>query len=224
MNNNAPEDKHVKPERMSDFFTARLEGYEEHMLTEVGKEAYKKLAGLVPGNTAKILDLGCGTGLELDEIFKRLPFVSVVGIDLTQAMLDELKKKHPDKNIKLICADYFNVDLGKNTFDAAISFETMHHFLRDEKVGLYKKIHKALKSNGVYIECDYMVTEQSVEDELYAESVRLRREMNIPDGEFYHIDIPYTVDNQIAMFKQAGFSSANSVFRIENTTIIVAQK
>ena len=123
MNNHEPEVRHAKLERMSDFFTARLNGYEEHMLTDEGKEAYKKLAELVPGNTEKILDLGCGTGLELDEIFKRLPSVSVVGIDLTQAMLDKLKQKYPDKNIKLIYANFFDVDLGVNTFDTAISFQ-----------------------------------------------------------------------------------------------------
>jgi len=209
---------------MSDFFTAHIDGYEEHMLTEDGKEAYKKLAELIPSNAVKILDLGCGTGLELAEIFKRLPSVSVVGIDLTQAMLDKLKQKYHDKNIELICGNFFDIDLGENTFDAAISFQTMHHFSHVEKVGLYTKIRKALKSNGAYIECDYMVTEQSVEDELYAENARLRFEMNIPRGEFYHFDTPCTVDNQIAMFMQAGFSSAESVFRMENTTIIIAQK
>ena len=48
-----------------------------------------------------------------------------------------------------------------------------------EKAGLYTKIHKALRSKGMYIECDYMVTDQSVEDKLFAENARLRREMNI---------------------------------------------
>lgn len=224
MNNHTPEVRHVKLERMSDFFAARLDGYEEHMLTESGKKAYKKLAELVPSNTSRILDLGCGTGLGLDEIFKRLPSVSVVGIDITQVMLDKLKQKHPDKNIKLICGNFFDVDPGENTFDTAISFQSMHHFSHVEKVGLYTKIRKALKSNGAYIECDYMVTEQSVEDELYAENARLRLEMNIPQDELYHFDTPCTVDNQIAMFKQAGFSSADPVFRRENTTIIVAEK
>lgn len=224
MQDHAPEARHVKLERMTDFFTARLDGYEEHMLSEDGKAGYKKLAELVPGNTARILDLGCGTGLELDEIFKWLPSVSVVGIDLTQAMLDKLKQKHTGKNIELICGNYFDVDLGENTFDTAISFQAMHHYSQAEKVGLYTKIRKALKPNGAYIEGDYMVTEQSVEDELCAENARLRLEMNIPQGGIFHFDIPFTVDNQIAMFRQAGFSSADLVFRMENTTIIVAQK
>lgn len=222
----APTIKKPSLEKMSDFFTARVDGYDEHMLNNVGgcKEGYIKMAELVPDSTEKILDLGCGTGLELDEIFKRLPNVSVVGIDLTRAMLDKLRQKHFDKNIKLICGNYFDVDLGDNTFDVAISFQTMHHFSHAEKEGLYTKIHKALSSKGVYIECDYMVTEQSVEDELFAESARLRREMNIPDGELYHFDTPCTIDNQIAMLKKAGFLSVKMVWRVENTTIIVAKK
>lgn len=213
-------------EKMSDFFAARVEGYEEHMLNNVEgcKEGYVKMAELVPDDTQSILDLGCGTGLELDEIFKKLPNVSVVGIDLTQAMLDKLKQKHFDKNIKLICGSYFDVPLGENMFDVAISFQTMHHFSHAEKTGLYAKIHKALNSKGMYIECDYMVTEQSVEDELFALNAKLRRERNIPEGEFYHFDTPCTIDNQIAMLKKAGFSSAEMVWRMENTTMIVAKK
>jgi hypothetical protein len=46
----------------------------------------------------------------------------------------------------------------------------------------------------------------------------------MPDGEFYHFDIPFTVDHQIEMFKQAGFSLTKMVFRIGNNTIIVAKK
>lgn len=213
-----------KLEKMSEFFTARIDGYEEHMLKDGGRGVYIKLAELIPGNTKIILDLGCGTGLELDEIFKRLPDVSVVGIDLTQIMLDKLKQKHPDNNISLICGSYFDNDLGESIFDIAVSCQTMHHFSRDEKVGLYRKIREALTSNGVYIEVDYMVTEQSIEDKLHAENTRLLRKLNIPQGEFYHCDIPFTVDNQIRMFKQAGFESAEMVYRMENSTIIIAKK
>ena len=59
----------AKLEKMSDFFEARIDGYEAHMLNDIKglKEGYRKLAELIPVNTAKILDLGCGTGLELDD-------------------------------------------------------------------------------------------------------------------------------------------------------------
>lgn len=212
-------------EKMSDFFAARVDGYDEHMLNDVTGcgEGYKKMAELIPDKTETILDLGCGTGLELDEIFRRFPDVSVTGIDLTQAMLDRLEQKYHGRNIRLICGDYFKVDFGVNAYDAAVSFQTMHHFAPDVKAKLYGKIRKALKPGGVYIECDYMVEDQSEEDKLFAEYARLRREMNIPDGEYYHFDTPGTIDNQIVMLKKAGFLSAVMVWRVENTTIIVAK-
>ncbi len=214
----------TKLEKMSEFFVARLDTYEKHMLEICGQEAYQTFADLVPTNTNKILDLGCGTGLELDEIFKRFPGVSVVGIDLTQPMLDILIQKHASKNIKLICDNFLNVDLGENIFDAAVSFQSMHHFLHDEKVGLYKKICKALTPDGVYIESDYMLNDQATEDESYAENSRLRGEANIHQGELYHIDMPCTVANQISMLKQSGFSSAELKYRKGNAAIILAKK
>lgn len=220
------ESKMTNLEPMADFFTARLDGYDEHMLNDVEgcREGYLTMAELVPEGTESLLDLGCGTGLELDEIFRRLPDVPVTGIDLTQAMLDRLKEKHPHKSLNLICGDYFGVALGEGEYDCAVSFQTMHHFSREKKTELYRKICKALKSCGVYIECDYMVEAQQEEDFWFTENERIRKEQNIPLDEFFHYDTPCTVDNQIKMLKMAGFSQAEKVFRIENTTIIVAKK
>ncbi len=213
-------------ERMSDFFAARVEGYDEHMLTEVEgcREGYIKMAQMIPENCRKLLDLGCGTGLELDEIFKRLPDISVTGIDLTQSMLDQLMKKHPDKDIKLICGSYFDEDLGNEEYDCAVSFQTMHHFSHELKETLYRRIRNALKDGGLYIECDYMVENQADEDYYFSECRRIRKELNLPENEFYHYDTPCTISNQIAILKKAGFSSAEMIFRIENTTIILAYK
>lgn len=56
-------------EEMNDFFTKRLDDYEEHM--SVWKKSYHIFAETLPLECRKILDLGCGTGLELDEIWKK---------------------------------------------------------------------------------------------------------------------------------------------------------
>lgn len=213
-------------EKMSDFFAARVETYDEHMLNEVEgcKEAYDKMGELVPEKTKNLLDLGCGTGLELDEIFKTHPDIHVTGIDLTQAMLDKLLEKHPDKKMHLICASYFDVPLGTEAFDCAVSFQTMHHFSHEAKMGLYAKICHSLKSGAVYIECDYMVESQEEEAFWYGENARIRKELGLSEVEFYHYDTPCTIDNQMEMLKTAGFSRVEKVFRIENTTILIAYK
>ena len=213
-------------EKMDDFFTARVNGYDEHMLTDVYgcSQAYRQMARLIPRSCRVLLDLGCGTGLELDEIWKRRPNIAVVGIDLTQAMLDKLKEKHPDKQTTLICGDYFTEDLGERRFDSAISFQTMHHFSHERKTELYRKIHRCLKDGGVYIECDYMVERQEEEDSHFAENARIREELKIPPDAFYHFDTPCTVINQVNMLRTAGFAFVDEVFRLGNTTILVAGK
>ena len=213
-------------EKMDSFFEIRVEEYDEHMLCEVEgcKEGYIKMAQLIPDGTQSLLDLGCGTGLELDEIFKIHPLIHVTGIDLTEAMLCKLKQKHPDKNLKLICDDYFKEDFGKESFDCAISFQSLHHFTQEKKIGLYEKIHSALKEKGVYIECDYMVLTQQEEDLYFSENERKRKEQGISDDIFCHYDTPCTIENQIKLLKKAGFKTVKQVFRIENTTMLIAEK
>lgn len=211
---------------MGGFFAKRAETYDEHMLSGVEgcSEGYRQMARLLPDSAECLLDLGCGTGLELGEIFKTKPNLRVTGIDLAGPMLDRLRRKYPDKNLTLLEADYLSADFGEETFDAAVSFETMHHFSHAEKIGLYEKIRRALRPGGRYIESDYMVTDQKEEDFLYAENARLRREQNIPEGALYHFDTPCTVDNQLAMLRKAGFEKVEAVWREGNTTIVVAQR
>jgi tRNA (cmo5U34)-methyltransferase len=213
-------------EKMSDFFTQRVDGYDNHMINNVVgcKEGYTKMAELLPRTAFNLLDLGCGTGLELDEIFKTHPNIKVTGVDLTKAMLDVLKQKHPNKDLTLIHASYFDYDFGIERFDAIISFQTMHHYSHEQKIKLYSRAYSALKPGGKYIECDYMVIEQKDEDFYFKENERIRKEQNIPDGEFYHYDTPCTIDNQLKMLRIAKFEKVEMVWRKENTTIVVADK
>ena len=69
-------------EKMDDFFAARLDGYDEHMLNDVVgcKEGYSIVAAHSPSGTKNLLDLGCGTGLELEPIFARFPALSVAAV------------------------------------------------------------------------------------------------------------------------------------------------
>ena len=212
-------------ETMRDFFTARVQGYDAHMLAEVEgcREAYAVMAGLVPPACRDLLDLGCGTGLELDAIFARCPDVHVTGIDLTPAMLDRLRAKHPDKAMRLICGDYLAADLGRGLYDCAVSFQTMPHFTHEAKTVLYRRIRAALRTGGAYLECDYMVETQAEEDLHFAEYDRLRRAAGLPADVLCHYDTPCTVANQRAMLLAAGFTAVREVFRKGHTTLLVAK-
>ena len=135
-----------------------------------------------------------------------------------------IPNKYPDKHVKLICASYFDCDFGSEQYDCVISFETLHHFTHEQKTALYERLVKTLKHGGRYVEGDYMVETQEREDELFAQKAAYQAAQNIKDGDIYHFDTPCTVDNQIKMFLQAGFSIAEKVWRNGNTTIIVGYK
>ncbi|MDR2514651.1 MAG: hypothetical protein LBD02_05495 [Christensenellaceae bacterium] len=72
-------------EKMEEFFIRRLDGYDGHMLQAVedAAEGYKVLAGQLPEGAQTLLDLGWGTGLELEEPFARAPELDVIGIRFT---------------------------------------------------------------------------------------------------------------------------------------------
>ena len=106
-------------EKMSDFFEARLDGYDAHMMTNIASAAefYPFTAGVLPtAGNCQILDLGCGTGLELAYYLAENPSARITGIDLSKGMLDALREKFHDKKIDLICGSYFDVPLGEGCF------------------------------------------------------------------------------------------------------------
>ena len=197
-------------EKMSDFFEARLVGYDEHMMTNIesANEFYPFTARQLPiAENSCILDLGCGTGLELQEYYKLNSSAKITGIDLSQGMLNELKRKFADKEITLILGSYFDVPFGENVFDAAVSVESLHHFTKEEKIGLYSKLHSAIKDNGYFILTDYFSLSDDEEQMNRQNLITLKALQGITDDEFYHYDTPLTVKHESEALFEAGFAS-----------------
>ncbi len=196
-------------EEMASFFENRLVGYDAHMLADIAgaSEFYPFTAAQLPvGTDCAILDLGCGTGLELEEYFALNPSASVTGIDLSKGMLSELKKKFPNKSLRLICDSYFDAPFGVHCFDAAVSVESLHHFEAERKLSLYKKLFHALKAGGYFILTDYFAESDSLEQAYFADLQRLKQEQKIDGAQFYHYDTPLTVAHEMEILKAAGFS------------------
>lgn len=196
-------------EKMDEFFNNRIDGYEKHQLNSIkdAKIFYPFSASCLPiKKNATILDLGCGTGLELDYYFKLNPNAKVTGIDLASGMLEVFKNKFVDKDINIINASYFDVPLGNEEYDACISVESLHHFSKEKKYELYKKVYKALKNGGYFILTDYFAKDEKEETFFQEELIRLKKEEGINDDEFYHYDTPLTIEHEIEALNKAGFS------------------
>jgi tRNA (cmo5U34)-methyltransferase len=122
-------------------------------------------------------------------------------------MLAELERKLADKDLKLIHGSYFDVPLGENVFDAAVSVESLHHFTKEEKIPLYAKLRAALKENGYFILTDYFALSDD-EEKKHRQTLRaLKAEQGIADNELYHYDTPLTVQHEIEALAEAGFAS-----------------
>ena len=139
-------------------------------------------------------------------------------------MLAELKRKFADKDIALICGSYFDVPLGENVFDAAVSVESLHHFTKAEKIPLYAKLRIALKENGYFILTDYFSSSDD-EEKMHRQTLNaLKAEQGIADNEFYHYDTPLTVQHEIEALTEAGFASVEVLNHWEATYTIKAVK
>lgn len=197
-------------EKMNEFFENRIAGYDEHMLNNIAsaKEFYPYTANQLPQKAdCHILDLGCGTGLEMEYYFPLNPSAEITGIDLSAGMLEALKLKLPDKKINLICGSYFGVPFGAELFDGAVSAESLHHFTKEEKIPLYEKLCRALKPDAYFILTDYFSLSDEEELTHRQNLSALKAEQGITDNELYHYDTPLTLKHETEALLEAGFSS-----------------
>jgi tRNA (cmo5U34)-methyltransferase len=212
-------------EKMDAFFNARAISYDDHMLKDLGlDEFYGEIAGLFADlkDTDSLLDLGCGTGLELERLFKKCPGLHVKGIDVSEAMLSVLQAKYPGKNLHLVCGSYFDAAFGEDAYTFVLSTYSLHHFTKDQKLTLYKKIYSALKPAGMFVLGDYTVKTQEEEAFYLSESLRLSGE-SMPGGS-YHYDTPFTKETEKGLLEGAGFHNIRIIKQWDSTTIFAAVK
>ena len=214
----------IRLEKMDDFFAARVGGYDEHMRANIegASKFYAYTASLLPAaEGSRVLDLGCGTGLELEAYFSLNPRARVTGIDLSEAMLDALKAKFPEKDLTLIRASYFDEPFGENLYDAAVSVESLHHFTAERKALLYGKLHAALKAECPFILTDYFAESEALEEEYFRNLAALKIEQGLSDGEFYHYDTPLLAEHEMDILRRSGFRDVRIVKKWSESTCTV---
>jgi tRNA (cmo5U34)-methyltransferase len=206
-------DEVEETEPMAEFFNTRAVGYDAYIQDYVfeGKlfsEFYEALSAPIPETPEplQILDLGCGTGLELEALFARAPNALITGVDVAGHMLDLLRERYAARmsQITLVQDSYLTMDLGTQSFDYVISAMANHHLLHGPKRQLYERVHAALRPGGKFIEGD-SVTLAEAESEFLAEYDQ--ETVAVPPAEdgHYHIDVPLSMDSQKMLLLEAGF-------------------
>jgi len=205
------------PEPMASFFNTRAPSYDQVHTSHIsgGLASKDLIARYLPEGALTILDLGCGTGLELPAIFARFPGARVVGIDLAEDMLALLRERCAGYDVRTLCMSYFDYDFPANTYDAVVSVMSLHHFAPSQKLGLYSRVRSTLKPGGVFLNCDYFIS-NPLRVRLNFLCLRFMRQ----EPGAVHFDTPLTARREMNILRQAGFEDVRMLWRQDNTKLI----
>jgi SAM-dependent methyltransferase len=109
-------------------------------------------AGAIPSRTRTIVDLGIGTGALAARCLSSAPAARVIGIDVDPAIVALAAKRLRDR-ATLTTGSFLRAGLPR--CDAAVASFSLHHVrTRAAKAALYRRIHAALRSRGLFISVD----------------------------------------------------------------------
>ncbi len=174
-----------------------------------------------------ILDLGIGTGLVEEMLFKRIPQAQLVGVDASFAMLELAHKRlqpYASQYTTLI-HDFTNIatlQLPPRDYQIIFSVQTLHHLTDEQMLVAYQFIYNTLEAGGLFILLDRIAVEQgslySVYQSLWA------RQDAVSESQVYSWegatfddhqrivaergDLPMGLDRHLQLLKQAGFEAA----------------
>jgi tRNA (cmo5U34)-methyltransferase len=199
-------------------------------------EIFATTLELIPFDRDKaidVLDLGAGTGLFSEHVFKNYPRAKFSLCDLAPKMLDvarERFRKHPEQFDYLV-QDYRELD-SENRYDLVISSLSIHHLEDEEKRQLFKQIHRALKQTGVFINVDQVKGPTPEMQKLYWENwLEMVREKGAAEDQIQasiqrrrEYDKDATLTDQLGWLSEAGFVTVDCVYKNYFIGVFSAEK
>jgi len=216
------------PVEMGRFFDEKASTYDDHQKETIPYflDRHRAVASAVEETSRelRILDLGCGTGVELEIIFSRAPNALITCIDISGGMLEELRRKYTDSlgQIEVIQGSFLDMPFIERHYEYVVSVLAMHHLTYEQKLNLYARVRKALLPGGMYIEGDYYLPSEEEQQRLAWYQKLLKTGVISPDTQ-YHIDIPFSVSRQRQVLLEAGFSELELLFEGENKAVLSAR-
>ena len=143
------------------LFDKFAEQYADLTFQNILQYELNNFISLLPKN-ARILDVGCGSGKDV-QYFMDYGF-QAVGIDASENMIKEAKKKVADGDFKIM--NLLSLDFPKESFDAAWVLDTVSFIDKVDMPKFLSSIYDVLKSNAViFISARQGVGETEIEYE-----------------------------------------------------------
>ncbi len=120
-------------------------------LSEWGKDTtWNEIQMFFASKTGKVLDLACGTGINILDIKKINPKIDIYGCDISQSLINICIKSGLDQN-KLICSDGTKIKFEENYFDYSYSIGSLEHFTEDGLDEMISKLHFITKNHSIHM-------------------------------------------------------------------------
>ncbi|MFW8602437.1 class I SAM-dependent methyltransferase [Desulfobacterota bacterium M19] len=178
---------------------------------------------------AKILDLGCGDALFVQELLKNYSPSHITLVDGSNEMLQAAKKRLGGNEkfsfIKASFQDLLKGEILNENFDFVYSSLAIHHLPLEEKKELYSYIFKQLSPSGCFVHYD-VVSPSSEKIEKYYLSLwkqwikghpnkeQAEKLLDIPEQYKANSDnIPDTLSSQLRILKEIGLKNVSCHFK-----------
>jgi ubiquinone/menaquinone biosynthesis C-methylase UbiE len=110
-------------DKIAEYWSKNVPGWDRINYTSRINEPYISPLLEEMNSTKKILEVGCGLGIDTYWLYKY--YNNITAVDLSQSNVDRVKKIVP--NGKILCADAENLPFVDNSFDIYYSFGVLHH-------------------------------------------------------------------------------------------------
>jgi SAM-dependent methyltransferase len=101
--------------------------YDERWSAYITSSTQETVRRLSLGAGDRLLDVGCGTGVLLEQVVERWPTVRAVGTDLSGEMLAVARGRLGGR-IPLVRADVSHLAFDTHSFDVAVSSSSLHYW------------------------------------------------------------------------------------------------
>ncbi|SFV64677.1 tRNA (uridine-5-oxyacetic acid methyl ester) 34 synthase [hydrothermal vent metagenome] len=181
----------------------------------------------------KVLDLGSSTAKFLLDLNSQMTTsMKLKGIDNSNAMLERANQKCQafGANIELSYANMLDYEYRDE--DIVVANYTLQFIRPIDRVKLIKKISTSLKDDGVFIFSEKVVFKDKVLDkkliDIYynykKEQGYSQYEISQKREALENVLIPFTIEENIQMCKDAGFKEITTIFQWANFVTFIAKK
>ena len=181
----------------------------------------------------KVLDLGSSTAKFLLDLHSKMQTgMKLKGLDNSQAMLDRAEQKCQAFGAKIDLELAGMLEYTYTNEDIIVANYTLQFIRPMQRMELVKKLYEGLNEDGLFIFSEKVVfKDKKLDKDLIDIYYDYKKEQGYSEYEIAqkrealeNVLIPFTIEENIQMCKEAGFESVDTIFQWSNFVTFVAKK